>query len=394
MFDSTDDARLAIKRGLILIRGQDREPSKTDFETGFHLIAKAAQTFPSAAAILAALKALHISEEAKDNDIASTFIGAAMSGYPPAVRGLAVILLGAPKTEPMGAGLLRLAVKNGDWIAAVLLLRESLRGRILASRDELQSMADMLTDAVPLRADIRADLAKHGSEDAMISPAPFVQDDCYARLVSALSGYQKISPKPLSHTPYVAAMPSVITPLECDYLIALSSSLMRPSKVVDAQEAGAVSAGFRTSDGAVLLPAHMDIVSVIIMRKLSLAAGIEPQQGEFLSLLRYRQGQEYLPHHDFLKPDAADYSKVKSCGQRQRTLLTYLNTGYDGGETEFPKLDVTFRGQPGDSLLFENTEKDGAPFDASLHAGRPVTGGEKWLATLWCREHNFWPWMV
>ena len=200
-------------------------------------------------------------------------------------------------------------------------------------------------------------------------------------------------PRSLHDLPRVEAFSGALSPLECDYLIALSAPLMQPSKVVDADEAGSVAAGYRTSDGAVLLPAHMDFPAVCMMGSLSKMAGIAPEQGEFLSLLRYRPGQEYRPHHDYLLPDAADYSRVKTCGQRHATLLTYLNSGYAGGETVFPDLGITYKGEPGGALYFQNAEASGAPLPASLHAGAPVTSGEKWLMTLWCREKPFWPWM-
>ena len=180
--------------------------------------------------------------------------------------------------------------------------------------------------------------------------------------------------------------------MQCDYLIALSAPLMQPSKVV--ADSGSLHAGYRTSDGAVILPAVMDMPLVQILFKLSSAAGVAPQQGEFLSLLRYRPGQEYRPHHDYLTADEADYSQVGRTGQRALTMLTYLNEGYAGGETDFPDLNVRFKGGTGDALLFANTDEQGAPLPDSRHAGIAVESGEKWLATLWIREKTFWPWVV
>jgi prolyl 4-hydroxylase len=136
----------------------------------------------------------------------------------------------------------------------------------------------------------------------------------------------------------------------------------------------------------------MDILHVALIRKLSRAAWINPENGELLSILRYQTSQEYKPHHDYLEEDTHDYSKVKASGQRVATLLTYLNEGYEGGETAFPKRNIAYKGQTGDALYFKNVDHKGHPADTSLHAGRPIVSGEKWLATLWCREKPFWPW--
>ena len=116
-----------------------------------------------------------------------------------------------------------------------------------------------------------------------------------------------------------------------------------------------------------------------------------PGRHELMGVLRYRPGEEYRPHHDYLPEDAVDYSDVRRAGQRRATLLTPLNAAYEGGETLFPRLGLRFRLAAGDSLLFENTA-DGEPIADSLHAGAPVASGEKWMLTLWLREKRFWFW--
>jgi hypothetical protein len=103
--------------------------------------------------------------------------------------------------------------------------------------------------------------------------------------------------------------------------------------------------------------------------------------------LMYKPGEEYRAHFDFFAPEMA---AADSSGQRIRTLLVYLNTGYDGGETQFVSANMKLKGDTGDAVLFHNCDAaTGAPDRATLHAGLPVTSGQKWLLSKWYREKTF-----
>ena len=52
---------------------------------------------------------------------------------------------------------------------------------------------------------------------------------------------------------------------------------------------------------------------------------------------------------------------------------------------------LAFKGDVGDALLFRNATDDGRPDPESLHAGLPVTSGEKLLASRWIRQKPFGP---
>lgn len=393
MVQTVQDLKQVYVQAMQRLSGQGREPSKSDFNSAVSDLRHAAALLPPAQAMLATLVALGCEGKPDDDLACEMFLKSAMSGYPVSLRGLGVCLLLEPETQDLGAALLKRAVSAGDWVAAFLILREAMRGRYLASRSDLLEISGMLSPSVPFHAEIKIAMAHLDTHTQSVSPAHFVQAVCEKSIKQTLSYMPDKSATHLHNAPRIAVYMEALPPLLCDYLIATSTALMQPSKVVDANEAGAVNKGYRTSDGAVLLPAQMDFVHVCILRRLSALAGIEPAQGEFLSLLRYKPGQEYRPHHDYLKEDANDYSKVRACGQRSKTLLTYLNDGYEGGATDFPELSITHAGDAGSALLFENTEIAGQVYETSLHAGTPVSFGEKWLATLWCRERPFWPWM-
>lgn len=70
------------------------------------------------------------------------------------------------------------------------------------------------------------------------------------------------------------------------------------------------------------------------------------------------------------------------------TFLIYLNSDFEGGETDFPELNLSYRGAPGDALQFANVDASGAPDVRTLHAGRPTRSGEKWLFSQWVRARR------
>ena len=88
-------------------------------------------------------------------------------------------------------------------------------------------------------------------------------------------------------------------------------------------------------------------------------------------VLDYSVGQEFQPHFDGQ--------------QRVLTFLVYLNDDYEGGETEFPVLGARWKGRKGEALFFWNVAPDGSLDERMLHAGLPVTRGEKWMLTQWIR---------
>jgi prolyl 4-hydroxylase len=69
----------------------------------------------------------------------------------------------------------------------------------------------------------------------------------------------------------------------------------------------------------------------------------------------------------------------------------YLNDDYDGGGTHFPALQLNVKGRRGDLLHFHNLGADGLGHRDSLHAGTPVTAGEKWLLSQWIRRESYPP---
>ncbi|HEX3983310.1 MAG TPA: 2OG-Fe(II) oxygenase, partial [Acidisoma sp.] len=81
-------------------------------------------------------------------------------------------------------------------------------------------------------------------------------------------------------------------------------------------------------------------------------------------IIRYPEGGEFKPHTDTHRGNA----------ERAFTVILYLNDDFVGGETAFPNLGYQCRPHAGRTLVFLSTE---------LHAGLPVSGGEKMILIFW-----------
>lgn len=180
----------------------------------------------------------------------------------------------------------------------------------------------------------------------------------------------------LSDDPHVEIVRGLLLPEECDWLMRRAEPLLKPSLIDDPARGTGRPDPIRTSHGAAFVPHEEDLVVQAINRRIAEATGTDYRNAEALYVMRYAPGQEYRPHLDAL-------AGLKN--QREWTAIAYLNAGFEGGSTIFPELGLTVRGEPGDVLIFRNSDSDGDPDMRMRHAGEPVTSGEKWVATRWIR---------
>jgi prolyl 4-hydroxylase len=181
----------------------------------------------------------------------------------------------------------------------------------------------------------------------------------------------------ISETPSVAIFPRLFSADECGYLADIAAPSFEPSLVVDPVTGRDYPDPIRTSDGSTLHWLIEDPLVHALNRRIAAAAGSAVEQGESLHILRYRPGQQYRSHMDAIPGKE---------NQRIATALVYLNDGYAGGETRFPKGGFQVKGNKGDAVVFGNVLPDGRPDPMSEHAGLPVLSGEKLLASRWICE--------
>ena len=204
------------------------------------------------------------------------------------------------------------------------------------------------------------------------------------RLISAMSLTEDGAPQavpggsPLTPQAEVVHFPALLSVDECAFLMAAATPLLEPNVVVDPRTGQLVPHPIRTSSGASFPLVSESPAIHALNRRIASASATDVRAGEPLQVLRYAPGEQYRPHLDALPGVAA-------AQQRVLTFLVYLNEGYDGGETDFPRLGVRFRGRAGDALMFRNASADGRADERMIHAGLPVGRGVKHLASRWIR---------
>jgi hypothetical protein len=123
-----------------------------------------------------------------------------------------------------------------------------------------------------------------------------------------------------------------------------------------------------------------DVVLLLTRARIAANIGVPVGALEVSQILHYAVGQSFGRHWDYLNPDfPREAAEIAANGQRIVTFLIYLNTGFDGGQTDFPRLGLSFRGEMGDALYFANVDAAGGPDPRTLHAGLPPQVCEKWL---------------
>lgn len=178
--------------------------------------------------------------------------------------------------------------------------------------------------------------------------------------------------------PLVVVLGSVLDDVECDTLIQLSKSRLERSKIGGSREVSEQ----RTSSGAFLNTSEHDVV-LRVEKRIAELTGIPHEHGEGLHILNYLPGQEYKAHFDYF----AATSKAAS-NNRIATVVLYLNDVDEGGETYFPKLNLSIYPKKGMAVYFEYFYNDPALNELTLHGGAPVIQGEKWIATQWMRKQR------
>ncbi|TRY31983.1 2OG-Fe(II) oxygenase [Aliiglaciecola sp. M165] len=176
---------------------------------------------------------------------------------------------------------------------------------------------------------------------------------------------------------------------ECDALIALTKSKLRPSEIPAREEK--IYEGFRTSSTCDL-PFTKDPLASQIDKKIVDALGLGVGEKEVIQAQHYAVGQQFKAHYDYFAPGSNDYKTYsKDGGQRTWTFMIYLDEDCEGGETEFVELGIKFKPKMGTALVWNNLNVDGTPNPFTKHHAHPIIKGEKVVITKWFRESTYQP---
>ena len=157
-----------------------------------------------------------------------------------------------------------------------------------------------------------------------------------------------------------------ITKEYCDEIIKISKPCLKPSSV---SCYAIIDETIRKSKSIFLVN---EFVNKPIAERCNSILGHDKTIFEPLHIVKYEPGDFNNPH--------LDSSPVVV---RQYTFIITLNDNYQGGETYFPNLDKYYKLGKGDALFFHNYTTNRLETKLSLHGGKEVLSGEKWIANIW-----------
>ena len=187
--------------------------------------------------------------------------------------------------------------------------------------------------------------------------------------------------------PRVVVFANLLSPQECDEMIALAQLRLARSETVQVETGSSEVNDARTSQGMFFERGENPVCARLEARIAALTAW-PIENGEGLQVLRYGPGAEYKPHYDYFDPVHSGTPAILARGgQRVASIVCYLNTPAKGGATTFPDAGFEVAPVRGHAVFFSYDRPH--PATRSLHGGAPVVEGEKWVATKWLREGRF-----
>ena len=166
---------------------------------------------------------------------------------------------------------------------------------------------------------------------------------------------------------------------ECQHLIKTIRSKLRPSEL-SSPDADKFFRTSKTCDLATLNDNIIESVDDKICNLLQIEKDLsEPIQGQY-----YEVGQEFKPHTDFFEDHELEINGG-ALGQRSYTVMIYLNSTEQGGETTFPLIDKEFSPSEGKAVIWCNINTDLSPNAFSMHHAKQVRKGYKAIITKWFR---------
>lgn len=181
--------------------------------------------------------------------------------------------------------------------------------------------------------------------------------------------------------PLVLTVDGFAEPAECDAAIRAAGGGLTRAPVLDGP------AEARTNTRATIDHRKDGWLNGLCLKVANLLR-LSAAHAEPMNVLNYQPGEQFHPHSDgFDLDDPAAADELAHGGQRVFSAIVYLNEVTAGGATAFPAMEMEVAPAPGRLLVFANCWAGSRDLCShAVHAGTPVTEGEKWAATLWWRE--------
>jgi len=198
--------------------------------------------------------------------------------------------------------------------------------------------------------------------------------------------------KIINKDPYIVKIKNFLTSREVKELVKLAekNGFERSNIVIDNK---LIYDEMRTSKTSYLLedgcPYKYSKNIENLIKRICYLMDCKREQIEGLMCVKYEGGEYFETHVDFFSTDDVDL--LEDAGNRIFTFFAYLNNvdRGEGGETEFPQLEIKSRPVKGDAIGWWNFVR-GEKKRNTLHRGLPPTEGHiKYGLNIWIREKSF-----
>jgi len=178
--------------------------------------------------------------------------------------------------------------------------------------------------------------------------------------------------------------PNIINEDEAKYILEKSKDNFSDSLVMSGYETS-----IRKSKTCWLSKSDPTIRNII--QRVCDIDNISIDNAEDLQVVKYQPNGYYNEHHDSCCDDNSTCKEfLERGGNRIVTMVIYLNDGFEGGATKFIKLNKEIKPDKYSGILFYSMNKNKDKCHSlSMHAGLPITSGEKYIANVWLRENKF-----
>lgn len=148
--------------------------------------------------------------------------------------------------------------------------------------------------------------------------------------------------------------------------------------------------GEKRTHQAAIVDQWSDPLLTNLMTRISAIVRLPPEHAETSKLIRYDGEQMFDVHFDGYDEHGRGRENFLKGGQRLFTTICYLNDIEEEGQTAFPNLKIAVRPKLGRVLVFSNALLGSNKVHPdSAHAGFGSPSGQKWVLTVWWREHHF-----
>lgn len=188
--------------------------------------------------------------------------------------------------------------------------------------------------------------------------------------------------------PMLKVIDGFVTEVECRHLIELAQPKLAAAEVSGAR-------GVQRSEGRnnsmCWLEHNVSSQVFALIQRLAALVRLPMQHAEALQVVHYSNGEYYAPHYDAYDISTElGQSYVAGAGNRLVSVIGYLNTVTDGGNTAFPRLQLQIGAVAGRITVFDNCIPGTNQVNPeTLHEGTPVGVQEKWAFNLWFRERPY-----